>query len=194
MDSLKEIVRDKIDLREYIGQYGKLNKQGFTFCPIHKETLPSLKVYDSKSWFCFGCQKGGDVFDFAMAMDNLDFKTAMLKLAHYAGVDLFSYKPTTAKNDKANKVLELMFKVKEWKKIIALTNEQVLLACQMMNSKLKELYDTPWQDVDHKHYTDILIKEQEFEDYSEQADVVLNLMKKELVKWETKLQEVKREK
>ena len=33
-------------------------------CPIHGERTPSLHLYEDQHWFCFGCGKGGDVYDF----------------------------------------------------------------------------------------------------------------------------------
>ena len=33
-------------------------------CPFHREKDPSLHVFPNQSWYCFGCGKGGDVYDF----------------------------------------------------------------------------------------------------------------------------------
>ena len=33
-------------------------------CPFHRETDPSLHIFENQSWYCFGCGKGGDVYDF----------------------------------------------------------------------------------------------------------------------------------
>ncbi|MBM3709754.1 MAG: hypothetical protein FJW61_04970, partial [Actinobacteria bacterium] len=44
----------------------------------HKEMSPSLTVYENtQSFFCFGCGKGGDVINFIMLAENLDFKEAI---------------------------------------------------------------------------------------------------------------------
>ena len=33
-------------------------------CPFHNEKDPSLHIFKNQSWYCFGCGKGGDVYDF----------------------------------------------------------------------------------------------------------------------------------
>ncbi len=33
-------------------------------CPFHREKDPSLHIFENQSWYCFGCGKGGDVYDF----------------------------------------------------------------------------------------------------------------------------------
>jgi len=38
---------------------GKVN------CPFHEDRTPSLQLYQDGSWYCFGCQHGGSIYDFA---------------------------------------------------------------------------------------------------------------------------------
>ncbi len=33
-------------------------------CPFHNDREPSLHLYQTQTWYCFGCNKGGDVYDF----------------------------------------------------------------------------------------------------------------------------------
>ena len=33
-------------------------------CPFHGDKEPSLHIFENQSWYCFGCGKGGDVYDF----------------------------------------------------------------------------------------------------------------------------------
>ncbi|MGI8903677.1 MAG: CHC2 zinc finger domain-containing protein [Solirubrobacteraceae bacterium] len=38
-------------------------------CPFHRgDTTPSLQLYADGSWYCFGCQRGGTIYDFAAAL------------------------------------------------------------------------------------------------------------------------------
>ena len=87
-----------------------------------------------------------------------------------------------------------MAKVKKWENILSMAEEQIQLACDIMNQEYKTLQNTPWETVDHSHYTKIHLNEQRFDDYCEQADIVINLMKKELEKWTSKLATAKKEK
>lgn len=36
-------------------------------CPFHDDQTPSLHVYDEpqRGWYCFGCRRGGSIYDFA---------------------------------------------------------------------------------------------------------------------------------
>ena len=66
----------------------------YTFkCNIHgNDKYPSGKIYpDQPSWWCFGCNKGGDVFDAVQHFERVDLITAIKKLAKYVGLDI---KPT----------------------------------------------------------------------------------------------------
>lgn len=56
----------------------------FWRCPVHGDKSPSLVVYPADGggdWFCFGCQVGGDVFDYLQWRRGGDFKTAFQALA-----------------------------------------------------------------------------------------------------------------
>ena len=79
------IVKERLDIVDVIGQHTKLRKTGNRFtglCPLHDEKHPSLFVYpDQKSWWCYSCNRGGDVFDFIQALNKVDFKQAASMLA-----------------------------------------------------------------------------------------------------------------
>lgn len=47
-------------------------------CPFHEDEHPSLCVYpETRSFYCFGCNAGGDVIDFVRRADNLSFRDAL---------------------------------------------------------------------------------------------------------------------
>ena len=51
-------------------------------CPFHQDEHPSLVVYpETSSFFCFGCQIGGDVIDFVRRADGLSFREALERLS-----------------------------------------------------------------------------------------------------------------
>lgn len=58
-------------------------------CPFHNEKNPSFCVYpENNSFYCFGCNKGGDIISFIMGVENLDFAEAVKFLAQRAGMAL----------------------------------------------------------------------------------------------------------
>jgi len=87
-----EKVKERADIREIISQYVKLQKAGKNFkgvCPFHNEKTPSFFVSpDRQSFYCFGCSKGGDVFSFLEAIEGIQFKDALVRLAEKTGVTL----------------------------------------------------------------------------------------------------------
>lgn len=87
-----ELVREKIDLVQLISEYTPLTQIGRNFkgvCPFHQEKTPSFFVRPERGlWYCFGCQRGGDVFTFLMEKENLSFGEALEVLAKRAGVTL----------------------------------------------------------------------------------------------------------
>lgn len=89
-DSTREQIRAASDIVEIIGAAVPLKRAGVNFvglCPFHREKTPSFNVNPSKQIFrCFGCGKGGDVFGFVMAYENLTFPEAMRRLAERAHI------------------------------------------------------------------------------------------------------------
>ncbi len=85
-------VAEANDIVEIIGSYLPLKKAGSSFralCPFHNEKTPSFHVNPQRQTFhCFGCGKGGGVIRFVMDYENLDFPSAVRKLAQRAGVPL----------------------------------------------------------------------------------------------------------
>ena len=51
--------------------------------PFHKDEHPSFAVYpETRSFYCFGCNAGGDVIDFVRRADNLSFRDALERLSN----------------------------------------------------------------------------------------------------------------
>ena len=50
-------------------------------CPFHEETHPSFTIFpESQRWWCFGCQRGGDVIEFVRLFEGIGFREAVERL------------------------------------------------------------------------------------------------------------------
>ena len=100
-----EEIKSKIDIVDFVGQTVKLRRSGKSytgFCPFHANIkTPSFYVFpDTQSWHCFGaCGTGGDVFNFVMKRENVEFGEALKMLAERAGVQLSERSPRDALED-----------------------------------------------------------------------------------------------
>jgi len=92
MNSIVESLLQRINIFDVISQYVKLRKAGKDFigiCPFHKEKTPSFTVSIQKQMFyCFGCHEGGNVINFLMKYENLNFNEAIENLAHQYGIKI----------------------------------------------------------------------------------------------------------
>lgn len=80
------------DIVDYVSQYVRLRKNGRDYtglCPFHKEKSPSFHVNQDKQLFhCFGCGAGGNLVQFVMRSEGLDFVEALKLMADRAGIIL----------------------------------------------------------------------------------------------------------
>src|SRR5438046_5245931 len=85
-------LRRQADIVRVVQDYVSLKKTGANWvarCPFHKETKPSFSVNPAKDiFYCFGCQKGGSVFNFVMEIERVTFPEAIKIVAEKSGVPL----------------------------------------------------------------------------------------------------------
>lgn len=90
-DFIRRLV-DDADIVGIINQYVPLTRSGSRYkarCPFHTEKTPSFVVTpDMGRYHCFGCNANGDVLDFLMEMNKLDFAGAVELLADMEGVSV----------------------------------------------------------------------------------------------------------
>jgi len=131
---LLEEIRNRCDIVDIISEYVHLKQAGKSFkglCPFHGEKTPSFMVSPEKQLFhCFGCGEGGNVFNFLMKYEKINFFEAVKMLAKKSGVSLpvdeekenflnrQKEKLYKLNNLTANYYRECLFKTNQGKKII----------------------------------------------------------------------------
>ena len=85
-------IRSRANIVDIISEYVTFKKAGKNYlalCPFHSEKTPSFHVNEEKQiFYCFGCQKGGDVITFLREINNLSFVEAVSQLANRYGISL----------------------------------------------------------------------------------------------------------
>jgi DNA primase len=109
-------LKNRADIVRIIQPYAELKKKGANWtacCPFHQEKTPSFSVNPSKGFYkCFGCGKGGSVYNFLMEMEGLSFPEAVKRVAEITGtmlpepVDDQQYERIKKKKDENKKLAE----------------------------------------------------------------------------------------
>src|SRR5437762_201988 len=117
IDDLKR----QADIVRVVQDYVQLKKKGANWmacCPFHKEKTPSFSVSPAKEiFYCFGCHKGGSVFNFVMEMERVSFPEAIKLVAEKSGVPLpklIDDSRFEARRHESEEVIELNKWALEW--------------------------------------------------------------------------------
>jgi DNA primase len=117
IDDLKR----QADIVRVVQDYVQLKKKGANWmacCPFHKEKTPSFSVSPAKEiFYCFGCHKGGSVFNFVMEMERVSFPEAIKLVAEKSGVPLpvmVDDSRFQARRQESEEVIELNKWALEW--------------------------------------------------------------------------------
>ena len=104
--SFAERVKQQADIVRVVGEYVQLKKAGQNFrglCPFHSEKTPSFNVHPARQiYHCFGCGKGGDVFNFVMEMEKCEFPEAIRIVAEKCGIPVPKQKERSPEERKEN--------------------------------------------------------------------------------------------
>ena len=96
-----EEIQSASDVVSVVSRYVALKKAGKNFkglCPFHKEKTPSFIVSPEKQiYHCFGCGKGGNVFNFLMSVENISYIESIRRVASDLGITLPEYQPADHK-------------------------------------------------------------------------------------------------
>lgn len=87
-----EEIKTRLTIEDVLDRYVAVVPRGNRLvfcCPAHGDTHPSGVVYpDQRRYWCFGCQRGGDIFEAVQHFQGLCFREAVEALAKVAGVNL----------------------------------------------------------------------------------------------------------
>ena len=118
-----EEVLHRTNIVDIIGQYVQLKKSGKNYmglCPFHEERSPSFSVAEDKQIFhCFGCGKGGTVFNFLQEIEGISFPESVKRVAdlEHLSVDFDWSEPRevadTPENQQRRSLLQLHSKAAE---------------------------------------------------------------------------------
>lgn len=101
-EGLIEEISQNNDIVHIVSKYVELKRMGKNYkglCPFHNENTPSFMVSEDKQLYhCFGCGEGGDVINFIMKIENLDFTDAIMHLAEVANIDVSRYMGNNKRN------------------------------------------------------------------------------------------------
>ena len=107
-----DYIFDNIDIVSLVSEYVKLEKRGQNYlglCPFHNEKTPSFTVSpEKKIAHCFGCGKGGNIFQFVSLIENITYNQAIAKLGTRLGLDLESNDNKEASYD-LNNEFDIMY-------------------------------------------------------------------------------------
>ncbi|EPG67252.1 DNA primase [Leptospira wolffii] len=102
-------IRREVPIESFISRFVPLQKRGRTMvglCPFHQEKTPSFNVsVDKQFYHCFGCKASGDIFQFVMSYEKVDFQRAKEILSEYSGI------PIQEKGKEERDRTELLYKV-----------------------------------------------------------------------------------
>lgn len=107
MKDIKDEIKSIVTMQDIINKYGIKHKGAIFNCPFHKDQHASAKFYKN-SFYCFSCNKTGDLIQFVQLLYNLTFQEAMQKINMDFGLGL----DNKTKIDK-NKILEIERRRKE---------------------------------------------------------------------------------
>ncbi|CAH2213689.1 DNA primase [Tepidibacter aestuarii] len=111
MNDIIEEIKSRNDIVDIISSYIQVKSAGLNYkalCPFHSEKTPSFSISTQKQMYkCFGCGEGGDVINFVMKMENIDFMEALEFLAQKSGVEINKGKISDESKENINKKQKL---------------------------------------------------------------------------------------
>ncbi len=118
-DEWRSELLSKLNIADIVGEYVSLTNKGgrlWACCPFHNEKTPSFTVNTDKQFYhCFGCGKGGNVINFVMEVQKMNFLEACQYLADKAGMTM----PQKESHTRYQDFREQREKIQEMNKVAA---------------------------------------------------------------------------
>ena len=92
-------IKSAANIVEIVSDHVQLKKSGSDFkgkCPFHEDKTPSFTLHGNR-YKCFGCGKSGDSIDFLMEIENINYLTAIEKIAARYFIELDKKSKTVVK-------------------------------------------------------------------------------------------------
>ena len=90
-----EEIKQRVKVSDIVGATVQLKRRGREFVglsPFSKEKTPSFTINDEKGFYhCFSSGEHGNIFDFLVKVEKLNFGDAVRKLAAKAGMPVFKF-------------------------------------------------------------------------------------------------------
>ena len=106
----KKAIRAANDIVDVVSSYIPVSVAGKdhkAICPFHNDTRPSLQISRQYQNFrCWSCDAKGDVFDFVMKQEKVEFGEALRMLAERAGIPLGG--PASPEDEARTRLLRAM--------------------------------------------------------------------------------------
>lgn len=92
---INEII-EQTNIIEIISSHIKIIKKGKYYqalCPFHNEKIPSFTINEKKQfYYCFGCNANGNIIDFLINFEKINFIEAIEYLAQKNNINIFKKK------------------------------------------------------------------------------------------------------
>ncbi|MFN0087264.1 MAG: DNA primase [Blastocatellia bacterium] len=111
-------LRNQADIVRIVSDYVSLKKKGRDYaacCPFHNEKTPSFYVSASKQLFkCFGCGKGGSVFNFVMEIEGCSFPESVKIVADKCGVPVPAATEDPREHEEREQLRADLLRMNQW--------------------------------------------------------------------------------
>ncbi|MGB9638295.1 MAG: DNA primase [bacterium] len=143
---LKELIskiKKNINYIEFYSKFMKLKKVGSTYmaiCPFHMDSNPSLSIdINDGLWYCFGCNRGGDIFNFIMEYEDLNFIESAKYLSEYLNIEFNDFIQENQETENKEKITIAKEKINQLYKLFSEYYNKVLLKTTVGQKALEYL-------------------------------------------------------